>query len=124
MIPAWLQRSRNGDTSRGASLRLCQKCHAPILVGLDADRAAITAYCDPTPLTELGEAFALVTGRKTYDLCNGPRRKELHPREAAHIKKPRIYPVLATHKCGAPLHAFAVPAPQKERVVADDIPPF
>ncbi|MBA9003752.1 hypothetical protein [Thermomonospora cellulosilytica] len=122
MIPAWLQRTRAGDTSRAATLRLCRKCRAPVIVGLDADRAARTAYCDPTPLTELGEAVAVMQNRRTYDLMSGPSRKELSPREADHIRKPRLYPVLAEHKCGAPLAAFAVPAPARQDI--DDEPPF
>lgn len=123
MIPPWLQRTRNGDPTRAATIRLCRTCRAPILAGLDADRAAITVYCDPTPLTPLGEAFAVITGRTTYDLFPGQDRRELWPREAAHITKPRRFPVLAAHKCGAPLHAFATPTPPRGTGVSD-APPY
>lgn len=124
MIPAWLQRTHRGDLSRAATLRLCPRCKSPILIGLDADRAAITAHCDPTPLTELGEAVALMQGRKTYDLIPGIKRREIWPRETAHIQQPRRFPVLATHKCGTPLHAFATPTPKRKDVTANDRPPF
>jgi hypothetical protein len=124
VTPAWLARGRGGAT-RAAGIRLCPKCRAPILTGLDADMCALTVRVDPTPLTELGEAVALLQGRMTYNLASGPSRKELDQREAHHIGAPRKSPVLAQHRCHQPLDAFAAPAPKIERIVADDdTPPF
>jgi hypothetical protein len=124
VTPSWIQRGRGGAT-RAAGIRLCPKCRAPIITGLDADICAFTVRVDPTPLTPLGEAVAVLQGRTTYNLAGGPGRKELDPREAHHIEKPRRYPVLAEHRCNRPLDAFAAPAPKKERTVADDdTPPF
>lgn len=124
MIPRWLQR-KIGDTSRGATLRLCPRCKTPVIVGLDDNRAAINAWCDPTPITELGEAFALVQGRSTYDLTNGDGRKELWHRYAWNIRAARRHPVLAAHRCNSPMAPFAAPTkPAREATVDDDAPPF
>lgn len=126
MIPAWLRHARAGDIHRAVALRLCPRCRAPILTGLDADRAALTARCDPTPLTQFGEAIALITGRTTYDLMPDGDRKTLNPRNEDHIKRPRKYPVIAAHQCGASsLTPFAEPAPPKRNPNDDDdTPPF
>jgi hypothetical protein len=122
VIPPWL-RGRGGDPTRGVKLRLCHQCGTVILVGLDADRCAVTANVDPTPLTEFGEAVALITGRGTYDLVPADDRKELHCRNASHIKKPRRYLVFGDHQCEKPLAAFAQPIPEKRRTT-DDQPAF
>jgi hypothetical protein len=126
MTPGWLQRKRATEASRAATLRLCPRCKAPVIVGLDADRAAINATCDPTPLSELGEAFALIDGRATYDFGNGPGRKELWHRYEWNITAPRRDPVLATHKCHKPMAPFAAPTctPTRKAATDDDLPPF
>jgi hypothetical protein len=118
--------ARAHEGARAATLRLCTRCRAPIITGLDADRAAITAYCDPTPLTQFGEAVALLQGRFTYDLtsCNG--RKELWHRYSWNIGK-FTDPVLAAHRCGQPMNAFTAPLPEPlhaGKAAADDVPPF
>jgi hypothetical protein len=105
MIPTWLQRSRSGAT-RATGIRLCPKCRAPILTGLDAEICAFTVRVDPTPITPLGEAIALLQGRATYNLADGPNRKELDLRDQWRITMPRKYPVLPEHRCGQPLDAF------------------
>lgn len=114
MIPAWLQRTLAGRHHRAAALRLCTKCKAPVIVGLDADHCALTAECDPIPLTPLGEAIALITGRRTYTLTPGPDRKELDYRDEWRIQTPTKNPILAQHKCGAVnLAPFAHQPPRK-----------
>lgn len=123
MTPAWLQRIRAGEAWRAAALRLCTRCRKPIIVGLDADVCALTAKCDPTPLTQFGEAVALTQGRITYDLMSGNRRKELEPRNAEMIRRPRRHPVLAEHRCGQSLAAFAQALPERKRDL-NDVPPF
>lgn len=124
MTAAWILQKQN-DAARCASIRLCRRCHAPILQGLDADNAAMTARCDPTPLTEMGEAVALLQGRTTYDLVTVKAGRELHPRTTHFIqKKERRYLIVATHICGNPLAAFTQPAKQKTKVHDDDTPPF
>lgn len=118
MIPAWLRHRLAGQAHRAAALRLCQRCHRPVLVGLDADNCALTATCDPIALTPLGEAVALLTGRATYALTPGQDRKELDYRDEWRIANPTKNPVLAAHHCnGIDLTPFAQPAPapkQKE----------
>lgn len=122
MIPAWLL-AKQGGILRAASLGTC-RCGQPVLQGLDADRAALTATCDIAPINEIGELVALAQGRRTYDLVGGYQRKELEYRYEWNIKKKRRYPVLAEHKCGHPLHEHATPTPAPERKPANETPPF
>lgn len=116
MIPAWLQThlettgAWNADgINRGARAQLCPTCRQVTLVGLDADRAALTAATDPEPLNPLGEYLAVATGRRTYDLTwTRGTRYELNPRDAAHIQKRPAQlsgksTVVAEHVCGQPM---------------------
>lgn len=126
MIPRWLQRKRADEGQRAATLRLCPRCKAPVITGLDADRAAINATCDPTPITPLGEAYALVQGRSTYCFADDNGRKILWHRYHWNIKAARRWPVLATHKCHSPMTPFAAPLTETttRKATADDTPPF
>jgi hypothetical protein len=121
MIPAWLKRARDDGTAhRAVTLRLCPRCRAPVLTGLDAEWCAISTQCDPTPLTPLGEAVALLSGRQTYTLTPGRNRKELDYRDEWRIAKPTKNPVLAEHKCGAlNLSAFAAPPPERKATIGE-----
>lgn len=90
--------------SRRACARACQRCGAKTVVGYDADRVAILAVADPTPLTAIGEVLAIVAGRQTWTL-EDRGRLELNYRDAWRI---RAHPaeerpsavVLAEHRCG------------------------
>lgn len=111
-IPAWLQRhleatgQANPDgIARQVRTRACRRCGQTILAGLDADRGALAAEADPTPIDTLGEALALATGRATYDAVTAGGRLELDRRGQARVEAPRKYPVLAEHRCGVPLPA-------------------
>jgi hypothetical protein len=108
MIPAWLLNTHAGPNHRTATLHPCKQCNQPILTGLDADTAALTAKTDPTPLTPLGETIALLQNRATYNLTttdNG--KKKLDHRDQWHITMPRQHPVLPEHQCGQPLTEYA-----------------
>lgn len=122
-LPRWLQTPYRTGT-RAARLILCPRCGAPILSGLDADWCALTARVDPTPLTEAGEALALLTGRRTYDLIGRGDERLLSLRETEHIQAPRRHPVLATHECGKSLAAYAEKTTVLSRKPAPAIPPF
>ncbi len=123
MTAQWLK-DRRAEWARAANLRPCPTCRATVLAGLDADTAAIPTRCDPTPLTEMGEAVALLQDRTTYDLIKTKTGKELHRRNPHHITQPRRFPIFATHKCNNPLTAFIEIPPQKAEVHNDDQPPF
>lgn len=93
--------------SRRARPRPCPTCHTWTLTGLDDDLCAFEATCDPAPLTTLGEALALIAGRRTLALRRTRGRLELDQRWADHIEaepagSPRL-DVLATHTCGHPI---------------------
>jgi hypothetical protein len=127
VIPGWLQRQRAEQGQRAATLRLCPRCKAPVIVGLDADRAAINATCDPTPISELGEAYALVQGRATYCFADDQGRKILWHRYHWNIKAERQWPVLAAHRCNQPMTPFAAPltaTTPRKAAAHDDAPPF
>lgn len=125
MIPTWLQAHIRANR-RTAALRICLRCGAPILTGLDADKAALTVRVDLIPIDILGETVALLNGRTTYDLVAIHDKKELHHRDQWQITAPRKYPVLAEHRCGRPLDAYAEKTvhEKKNREAPDDEPPF
>jgi hypothetical protein len=121
-IPAWLTPT-HAVTSRAARLRTCPKCRRPVLVGLDAERAGMRVVADPTPITALGEAIALLSKRPTFDLI-GAGKKELNYRDSFAISGDRRYPVIAQHRCGELLDAFTETIPDKARYVIPDVCPF
>ncbi|KAB2347319.1 hypothetical protein [Actinomadura rudentiformis] len=121
--PAWLLR-QTGGVFRTAILGRCPRCYAPILTGLDDDNAARTARADPTPITPLGEAVALLAGRATYDLLAPYGRRELWRRDQWHISGARKHPVLPEHRCGQPLDAHIETIQAGARYVSPAEPPF
>ncbi|GAA1994241.1 hypothetical protein GCM10009799_20420 [Nocardiopsis rhodophaea] len=98
----WLKERREA-AARAAQLRICRKCKEPVLVGVDADMCALTVQIDPTPITEVGEAVALMEGRGTYDLLAGKGRREIHHRAEWNIRAARRGPVFAAHRCHRPM---------------------
>jgi hypothetical protein len=118
----WRKRFSAGlSTARGASRKAhattCRDCHAPCITGLDGDRLAFTALCDPWPVDSAGELAALLAGRRTWSLRWAGVRYELDPRTAIEIAAthPDAIEVLAEHACGRPLPARAVPARRATR---------
>lgn len=82
------------------------RCGAPVLTGLDADRAALQVTVDPAPLTAIGEAAALILGRQTYELHTAGDRQELDYRDRhritarpANLEKSHV---VQAHECGKP----------------------
>lgn len=116
MIPAWLRRhlEQTGVTTQGYTRRArpdrCKTCRATVVKGWTDEPCAILASADPTPLSNLGEALALLQGRATYDLARRGGRYELDHRESDHIASSppetpdawrRNADVLAEHRCHA-----------------------
>ena len=93
--------------TRAAKIRGCpMRCGSFVLVGLDdAHQCALEARADPIPVSALGEALALVEGRRTWSLHREAGRWVLDPRDDHHIAG---YPagtrlredVLREHRCG------------------------
>lgn len=123
MIPVWLKRTL-GDTYRTATLRTCPHCHTPVLSGLDADNCAFSVRADPTPINEIGEALALLTGRRTFDLVGNASGKRLYVREEHNIKSGRRYLVFPEHRCGQSLAAHIEQTPSRPRKVKPNVPQF
>lgn len=90
---------------RSARATACRTCHSPTLTGLDNDRCAVVAHADPEPLDTLGEALALIAGRKTYALHQSANGYEFVLRYdkqiAAAPPGSRGYDVVAEHACNS-----------------------
>lgn len=95
--------------TRRARPRPCPHCSTWVITGLDADTLALEAACDPQPLNTLGEAMALVAGRRTLNLTRTRGRLELEQRWADHVESQPAgtgrADVLAEHVCGQPIPA-------------------
>lgn len=132
-FPPWLRAHLekrglwNADAvGRAARARTCRRCGRTILVGLDGDLCADVALADPSPLSVLGEAAALVLGRRTYSLRWASSRLELDYRSSFHIRPHRDrLDVVAEHDC----HSLPLPSLASVLSVAsparyDGDPPF
>ena len=114
-----------GGLTRRAKLMEHPNCGLPTLAGLDADRAALDAWCDLGELTRYGEAMALLEGRRTYEL-HGSRlslrdRWQIGGRPAGGRD-----PVLASHRCERAIPATwcVTPDPATPTPTYDDGIPF
>lgn len=118
--------------SRRASARRCHRCQLYTVAGLDDDRCALEAQCDPRPLTAAGEATAIVSGLRTFSLT-WRGRYELDARTYREIRSkpagstPR-HDVLAEHQCDLrlPAECFGPSSFPEVRTShgADAAPPF
>lgn len=122
---------------RGVRARWCPGCRTPILTGLDADQCALLAKADPTPLTALGEAMALLDGRATYTLTRDHGRSivTLSRRTAGTITRQPAgadvasllaWDIIGEHRCGqtTPDELTAATRLADLTVTATDQPPF
>lgn len=114
-VPQWLAQQLinaghwdiNG-IGRNARGRRCRDCGGWVLAGLDGDRCAEAVNVDPTPLSALGEAMALVGGRGTYALRReGPGFRIDRRHRWAIAGEPagspgQRYDVVAAHACTDP----------------------
>lgn len=104
--------------------RYCRTCGRFLLVGLDADRAALPIGLDPRPLTPTGEAVALICGAETYTGRRFRAGLSADRRSAREIAQRRDETVLAAHRCGInyPV-ALTRPPPEPDPVAGPDEPP-
>lgn len=114
--------------TRAARIRTCWTCKAAILVGLDADTCAIETTTDPTPLTPLGEALALLDNRRTWALHRERSRYVLDRRDHHEITHHPATSrsredVLRAHRCHTPPAADAVTAPSSFTPPTPPLPP-
>ena len=84
LIAAGLMDEATGATRR-ARARTCEVCRRPVMRGITADWGGSTADCDPTPLTAIGEATALINGHRTYELRYLGDRYEIDRRTPERI---------------------------------------
>ena len=122
--------------SRNARGRPCRDCGVYVLAGLDADRCAGTAHIDPTPLSALGEAMALVAGRDTYLLRReGPGFRIDHRHRWNIAALPAGSPgqrgdIVSAHACHDPgptgplVTQSVLQPPTAKDIDYDDLPPY
>lgn len=132
-LPKWL-RDRIGEPIRGRGCKAvkCIKCQADVLAGFDEDHCASIVIADPTPLSPLGEALALIENRRSYELCRHGAGLALWIRDHWQIagRPASAETIIVTdHKC----HAAKLPsveivpiatAAAKSRLLYDATPPF
>lgn len=128
-LPDWLlaQLTAAGridtDGTRRTVAHRRHTCGQPILAGLDHDPCGLPVTADPWPVDAMGEALALLAGRRTYDLA-GRMRLELNHRCASALARPRRWPVVADHRCGQPLPRDPCPPGSPRRLPDSDTPGF
>jgi hypothetical protein len=129
-LPTWLKDRLGAPTYRGVQAHRCPHCHGHILTGYDEDWTALKVDVDPTPLTALGEAMALLDNRGSYHLRTYKTGFALWRRDHWQIAGSRNYPrgdVVTRHECGKPLHQFQTDstfADQKIEEKDSDVCPF
>ncbi|MGO4984792.1 hypothetical protein [Collinsella sp. Sow4_E3] len=118
-VAQWL-----ADQTRHIQAERCRRCRADVLRGLDDMWAAGPIEVDPTPLSALGEALALLAGRRTIacEHWHGLRftrrgRWQITSRPAGTFRGD----VYASHLCGAPALP-SIPSNFAKPVVDDDLP--
>jgi Tfp pilus assembly protein PilW len=115
-LPAWLQAQLQDlghlgadGITRAARMRGCSECGKPILVGLDDDRCAMVAHCDPHEIDAAGEKLAILNGLRTYDLSRGQSSSgsawQVSSRYSTAMAAladgaPQRYAIVAAHRCG------------------------
>lgn len=116
-----------GAMARPARASMCPSCGAHRIHGLDADWAALPAKVDPRPLTALGEALAIVSGLRTYDLGRYGSGYQLDYRDQGHVQSRPAgsgrSDVLAEHRCHLTLD-HGPPVLRRRSVTTDPTPPF
>lgn len=132
-LPGWLKESLGTPTrGRGAKAAKCIVCKADVIAGFDEDVCARAVVVDPHPLSELGEALALIEGRSSYRLAPQGKGMALWVRDHWQIAgtgaSDTVW-VFTDHKChSAPFPGVTVKARWRrhlKKVPADtDEPPF
>lgn len=138
------QRTGAPVDARRARPTLCPSCRRWTLTGLDGDVMAITAVCDPVPLSPTGEYAAVLAGWRTWELraersASGTWKTQLTPRSASRRAwwpaggPPRTpgapYDVLVAHHHVEPFSgplaaASRLQPPSSTSTATDQPPPF
>lgn len=84
---------------RTCRTRPCPRCRAPILVGLDADTAALEVRTELANLSPAAEARALIAGRRTYSVRRVSGKYRLYYRDQWNISGEKAEYIVADHRC-------------------------
>lgn len=117
MVTRKTARTSNAS-GRAATPTPCPDCGRTVLRGLDGDRAALVAECDPEEIDTIGELVALALGLRTYTLTRSPITAAVSgwvvdPRYPAAIASGQRKPIVAQHRCG-----IAIPPAAHKRLPA------
>lgn len=138
-LPDWLianlqalGRFNSDGIKRSAKMGTCPDCGRPILRGLDGDRAAMVAICDPYEIDLNGELIALALGLRTYSLTRTQSGSSAAwnldvrlPTVCAQDNQRNA--IVAAHRCGIaipPTRRSFLPAHLNAGGVRVDRPPF
>ena len=124
---------RDGDTGamRRARAAYCLRCHALVMRGIDAPFGGMSRDVEPAPLSRIGEALALMSGRRTYTLAWRGDRYEIDHRDQWQIRGSPAesragVDVVVEHDCDAPelpTGETRIAVPQPAGALPDQ-PPF
>jgi hypothetical protein len=145
-MPEWLARKLENDgvidfshagppATRRTRAILCPGCRRPIMRGLMPLPTPWPVDADPTPLSSLGEALALLAGVKTYELSWSFDHYEIRHREWSMVTYGpadtlKESDVLGAHNCRVPTSPAwptkpsLVPDPNVVEAPLPDEPPF
>lgn len=111
-LPDWMARRLIAqglmDEATGATRRAravaCERCGLAVWRGIDEEWGGMAVDCDPLPLSRIGEAQAVMYGRRTYELSESGGRLELWRRDRWRIKSrpagTKRMDVVVGHDCG------------------------
>lgn len=106
--------------TRRARAVLCRHCRRAVMLGITAIPGGLTIQADPSPLSRLGEALALMTGRRTVELRWVGDRYEIDLRDHFRIRGSPAgtngVDVLVVHDCA---QAQGLPFVYAESVLRD-----
>lgn len=112
--------------SRKARILTHRPCGIPTLAGIDSDRCGLDAWCDLAEIHAYGEAMALLSGRRTYELWGGRLGHRDHWMIQGRPAGGTRYPVFAEHRCHEPIPTDWIhpskPAPQPTARNLEEIP--
>jgi hypothetical protein len=121
LIKLGLLDAETGAT-RTARAGRCRDCQRSVMVGINANFGGRAVLADPEPLSNLGEALALMSGRSTVELRWLGDRYEIDRRDQFRIRgspaETNGIDVLVIHDCSL---ALGHPLPQIESSLRDDI---
>lgn len=123
LIKAGLMDAETGATRRARAVA-CPSCRRGVMRGIDRAFGGKVVMAEPTPLSNLGEALALMAGRVTVELRWLGDRYEIDRRDHFRIRgspaETHGIDILVVHECEL---STGPPLPHTDSTLSDDIRP-